>query len=129
MPIRVLVAEDNLLMRSEIARMLRDDLNLEVIGEAENFAQTLELVAALKPDILVLDLHMPDEKNYSPEVVKQQVLQDCGCILGISVWNDQDAKILADKYGAKFLVDKTNIYSQLIPSIKVFCHSLSSPCP
>jgi DNA-binding NarL/FixJ family response regulator len=129
MPIRILVAEDNQVMRSEIVRILKEDLNLEVVGDAENFAQTLELVAALKPDILVLDLHMPDERNYSPGVVKQQVLQEVGCILGISVWNDHDARILAEKFGAKFLVNKINLYSQLIPSIKLFCHSLSSPCP
>jgi len=32
--------------------------------------RTLELVDSLKPDIVVLDLHMPDEKNYLPESVK-----------------------------------------------------------
>jgi DNA-binding NarL/FixJ family response regulator len=35
--------------------------DLAVIGEAATFAETLELVDGLKPDIVVLDLHMPDE--------------------------------------------------------------------
>jgi chemotaxis response regulator CheB len=63
--------------------MLKTDSDLEVAGEATTFAETLELVDKLRPDIVVLDLHMPDEKNYLPESVKLQVLEHAGCILAI----------------------------------------------
>ena len=121
MPIRVVVADDKAAVRLGIVQMLKTDTDLEVTGEAATFAETLELVDSLKPDIVVLDLHMPDEKNYLPESVKLQVLERAGCILAISVWNDSDAKALAEQFGAKALIDKARLFSDLIPAIKAFC--------
>jgi DNA-binding NarL/FixJ family response regulator len=124
MPTKVLVADDNETVRSALVRMLKADADLAVIGEAATFAETLELVDGLKPDIVLLDLHMPDEKNYLPESVKLQVLENVGCILAIlaiSVWNDHEAKVLADRFGAKALIDKAHLFSELIPTIKAFC--------
>jgi chemotaxis response regulator CheB len=126
-PIKILVTEDNAVVRSTIVNMLKTDSTFELVGEAVDFAQTLELVTAVKPDILLLDLHMPDESNYSHEFVKRHFLQPAGCILAISVWNDQDAKALAESFRAKHLLDKTNLCAQVIPSIKLLCQSLSSP--
>jgi DNA-binding NarL/FixJ family response regulator len=65
--------------------MLKADTNLEVAGEVANFAETLELVDGLKPDIVVLDLHMPDERIYLPESVKLKVLESAGCILALRI--------------------------------------------
>jgi len=42
--------------------MLKADTDLAVAGEVANFAETLELIDGLKPDIVALDLHMPDER-------------------------------------------------------------------
>ena len=121
MPIKVLVADDNEIVRSALVRMLEADADLAVIGEAANFAETLALVDGLKPDIVLLDLHMPDEKNYLPGNVKLEVLQNADCILAISVWNDAEAKALAEQFGAKALIDKAHLFSELIPTIKAFC--------
>ena len=72
-------------VRTAIVRMLAQDPELELVGEAGTFAETLRLTTALKPDILVLDLHMPDEPEYSPQIVKSQVLYNIDCILAISI--------------------------------------------
>jgi DNA-binding NarL/FixJ family response regulator len=121
MPIKVFVADDNAIIRTAIIRMLKSDTELEVTGEAATFAAAIELVNVLKPDIVVLDLHMPDERNYSPESVKLQILENVGCILAVSVWNDNEAKALADRFGAKALMDKAQLFLELIPAIKRFC--------
>jgi two-component system, NarL family, response regulator NreC len=120
-PIKVLVADDNEIVRSALVRMLNADADLAVIGEAANFDETLKLVDVLKPDIVLLDLHMPDERNYLPQSVKVQVLENVGCILAISVWNDSEAKALAEQFGAKAFIDKTRLFPHLIPAIKAFC--------
>ena len=121
MPIKVVVADDKAAVRLGIIQMLKTDTDLEVAGEATTFAETLELVVSLKPDIVVLDLHMPDETIYLPESVKLQVLENAGRILAISVWNDYEAKALAERFGAKALIDKARLFSDLIPAIKAFC--------
>ena len=64
---------------------------------------------------------MPDESFHPPEAAKVKILQSAGCILAISVWNDYEAKALADQFGAKALIDKAHLFTELIPAIKAFC--------
>jgi chemotaxis response regulator CheB len=118
MPITVLVADDSETMRSAIVRIIKDNSELELVGESGNFAQTLELTATLKPDILLLDLLMPDENELPVEELKQHLLQNAGCIIAISIWVEPEAKARAESLGAKALLDKVNLYSELAHSIK-----------
>jgi DNA-binding NarL/FixJ family response regulator len=121
MPLKVLVADDNEVVRSSIVRILKENPDVEVVGESINYAQTLELSTALKPDVLLLDLLMPDEGAYSPEEIKQHLLHNTACILAISVWNNDDARQRAENLGAKALLDKANLYGDLNRWIKALC--------
>jgi DNA-binding NarL/FixJ family response regulator len=127
MPIRVLVADSSGGMRHAIVRVLREEALIEVVGEATSFAETLELTASLQPDVLLLDPHMPDEREYPPELVKPRILLNTKCIVAISFWNDADASDLAKTFGAVTLLDKTKLYLQLIPAIKQFCPKVVIP--
>ncbi|HWC26777.1 MAG TPA: response regulator transcription factor [Solirubrobacteraceae bacterium] len=60
MKIRVVVADDFPLVREGVVRALDCDPAIEVVGEAENGPQALELAEALEPDVMILDLRMPD---------------------------------------------------------------------
>jgi hypothetical protein len=64
---------------------------------------------------------MPDEKLYAPEVARSALLQKSCCILAVSIWNDHDAKAVTERFGAKALLDKVHLPSELIPAIKRFC--------
>jgi two-component system, NarL family, nitrate/nitrite response regulator NarL len=121
MPIRVLLADDSDIIRGAIMRVLSEEPGIELVGEGANFADAIQLTAALKPDVLLLDLHMPDENEYSPELVKSQILPHNVCILAISVWNDEKARALAESFGAKVFLDKTSLYTTLVPAIKEHC--------
>ena len=125
MPIRLVLADDSDVMRPAIVRLLKDEPQIELVGEATSFAETLQLVAGLKPDVLLLDLHMRDEREYPPGLVKSQVLLHTKCIVAISLYNDDDARALAESFGAHVLLDKMKLYSELIPAIKQFCPSVS----
>jgi DNA-binding NarL/FixJ family response regulator len=127
MSIKVLLADDSDVMRPAIVRLLKEEPLIKLVGEATSFAETLRLTAALKPDVLLMDLHMRDEGEYPPELVKSQVLLNTKCILAISVWNDADAKALAESFGAKVLLDKNNLFSELIPAITQFCPNVTIP--
>lgn len=59
MTIRVLVADDQPVVRAGVATMLRTQADLEVIGEAANGAQAVAQAAVLRPDVIVMDIRMP----------------------------------------------------------------------
>jgi DNA-binding NarL/FixJ family response regulator len=119
--IKVLLADDSDVMRRAIAKLLNEEPSTTLVGEAKGFAETIQLANELRPDVLVMDLHMSDEREYSPESVRFQLSMHSGCIVAISVWNDEQAKVLATRFGARVLLDKVNLYSELIAAIKLNC--------
>jgi DNA-binding NarL/FixJ family response regulator len=60
MAIRVLLADDHQLLRQCLRSMLAADAEIEVVGEAENGRQAVEQVRQLAPDVVVMDVSMPD---------------------------------------------------------------------
>jgi len=127
MSIKLLLVDGSYVMRSAIRQLLKNELDIEVIGTAASFAEALVLTAALKPDVLLMDPHMADEREYTPKLVKSQILLHTKCIVGISLWNDDDTRTLAQAFGAHVLLDKMNLYSELIPAIRQFRPGVSNP--
>jgi DNA-binding NarL/FixJ family response regulator len=58
-PVRVLLVDDQALFREALATLLEVRAEIEVVGEAANGAEALDRVAALRPDVVLMDLHMP----------------------------------------------------------------------
>jgi DNA-binding NarL/FixJ family response regulator len=91
---------------------------VEIVAEAINFNEAIVLSEVLKPDILLLDVHMPDEREHPPHLVKQEVRHHVKSILAMSIWNGERAKELAAVLGARLLLDKTKLFSDLLPAIR-----------
>jgi DNA-binding NarL/FixJ family response regulator len=58
-PYRIILADDHLLFRKGLRRIIEDSQNLSVIGEAGDGLQLLELLKKTKPDMVILDISMP----------------------------------------------------------------------
>jgi DNA-binding NarL/FixJ family response regulator len=58
--IRVVVADDQALVRSGFAVLLRSAEGIEVVGEAANGAEAVDLVKLERPDVILMDIRMPD---------------------------------------------------------------------
>lgn len=58
--IRVLITDDHTLVREGLRLILETAANIEVVGEAENGRQALQLAAELIPDVILMDLRMPE---------------------------------------------------------------------
>lgn len=57
--LRVVIADDSLVAREMLAQILSSDPNIEVVGQAKDGAEAVEMVASLRPDLVTMDIHMP----------------------------------------------------------------------
>jgi two-component system LytT family response regulator len=77
MKIRALIIDDEKLARQELRYQLKDFSNIEIIDEAENADEAIEKIASLNPDLIFLDISMPEKSGFdlleeleqSPEVI------------------------------------------------------------
>jgi two-component system chemotaxis response regulator CheB len=59
-PVRVVVVEDSLVQRAHLVRTLQADGDINVVGEAEGATEAIDVVRRLRPDVVTLDLLIPD---------------------------------------------------------------------
>jgi DNA-binding NarL/FixJ family response regulator len=97
-------------------KVIGEEPRIEVVGEASSFGQTMQAIADFKPDVLLLDLHMAEKRDFSPALVKSQLVS-VDHIVAVSFSNDAEARDLAEAYGAKVLLDKMKLFSDLVPAI------------
>ncbi len=64
-PIRILIADDHTIVRQGLARLLEDQPDLEVVGEATNGQAAVETALELKPHIVIMDIAMPRSKAFA----------------------------------------------------------------
>lgn len=117
MYIKVLVADDTAVMRNAIRTLLGGEPEIELVAEAENFAESLSLTRKFKPHVVILDLHMPDSSNLTPMNVSEGLRAYRAAVLAISIWNDENTRALAQSYGASALLDRMLLGQELIPAV------------
>jgi len=64
-PIRALIADDEALARKFIRRMLKDDHDIEIVGECSNGKEALEMIRKENPDVVFLDVQMPEMNGFA----------------------------------------------------------------
>jgi len=67
--IQTVIADDEVLARQKLRQLLRDEPQIEIVGEAVTASETIELVRAAKPELLFLDIRMPGMDAF--ELVKE----------------------------------------------------------
>lgn len=60
MTIRVLIADDQIMIRDGLAALLSSDAGIEVVGQAGNGREAVEMARELDPDVVVMDIRMPE---------------------------------------------------------------------
>jgi DNA-binding NarL/FixJ family response regulator len=118
MRIKLLIADDSDVMRGAIRRVLEESLDVDLVGEATTFTQTARLASELKPDVIVIDLHMSDsDERTLAEILKASL----GCpIIAMSLYDDEETKKMAESFKAVRFLDKTRLYQELVPTIRQF---------
>jgi DNA-binding NarL/FixJ family response regulator len=117
LPVSVLLADDSELIRRTIRRTLDNEVEIIVIAEATNFSETVLLTERLRPDVILLDLHMQDEPGVNALSISQELVSAGSRIVGISVYVDEETKWLAHRIGAAKLLDKMSLGTELAPTL------------
>lgn len=114
---KVLIADDNELVRRGIAKLLSGDKELEICGEASNSSETLQKVDELMPDLILLDISMPEMNGLHTA----QLLSQTHPKLKILIISQHDANQLLPRSleaGAHGCIDKARIATDLLPTLK-----------
>jgi len=117
MTMRILIADDHGVLRAGLRALLSDGSDIEVVGEAADGSQTLRLAADLKPDVILLDVSLPDMTGI--EVTRQlQQIPDAGRVLILTVHEDESLLQEAIRAGAAGYIIKRAVESELIDAIR-----------
>jgi len=97
--INVVLADDHVLVRNGIKAMLDSDTQISVIGEASNGAEALETAKTLKPDILILDIRMPEMTGLEAAAKLKDVAPDTKAVI-LSMHDSEEYVLQALDAGA-----------------------------
>ena len=88
MSIRILLADDHKIMRDGLRSLLEKKPDMEVVGEAEDGRKTVQLARRLKPDVVIMDVSMPDMNGM--EATRRIIAQLSGIkVVALSVHSDR----------------------------------------
>ena len=118
MPIRILIADDHAVVRSGLRALLKDDPELEVVGEANDSTEALRLAETLHPDMVLLDITMPPEDGIKTARRLKEKHPDL-IVLFLTMHEDESLLHEALRAGASGYVIKRAEESEIIQAIHV----------
>ena len=114
--LRILLADDHIVMRTGLRALLERQPNLEVVGESENGRETVELAASLAPDVVVMDVGMPILNGI--EATKTIVNQrQATAVVILSMHADESYVMRALRAGARGYLLKDSAAADLISAL------------
>jgi DNA-binding NarL/FixJ family response regulator len=99
MAIRVLIVDDHKLMRQGLIKMIAAFGNIEVVGEAATGQQAIELAKELSPDLILMDIAMPEKNGIEATRQIKKENRDIN-IIGLSMYSDAQSVAEMLKCGA-----------------------------
>ena len=114
--IRLLLVEDQSLIRRALKALLKLETSLQVVGEADNGARAIEQVETLKPDIVLMDVRMPimDGVAATKEIFQKFPKTK---VLILTTFDDDEYVIQAMRYGASGYLLKDTPSEELVRAI------------
>ena len=115
--IRVLIAEDHLMVRAGIRALLEKAGDIHILGEASNGQEAVDMTQELKPDVLIMDIMMPRMNG----IQAAQMMRDLklpSYILLLSMYADDGFIHQALQSGVKGYVLKSSVSDELLRAVR-----------
>src|ERR1019366_8089296 len=122
--IRILLADDHTVMRRGLRLLLEQQADFQVVGEAEDGRQAVDLAASLHPGVAVLDIGMPLLNGI--EATRQIIAADAAiAVVVLSMHSDETYVLRALKAGAKGYLLKNSAEADLIQAVRAVAEGKS----
>lgn len=128
MPIRVLLADDHSVVRKGVREFLEEEADLEVVGEASDGAQAVDLALALQPDVVVMDIKMPQISGVEATRQIRASAPDVR-VLALTAYDDDPYIFGLLEAGASGYVLKTAESRELVRAIRMVAAGQSALDP
>ncbi len=116
-PARLLIADDHALVREGMRAMMEREADLEVIGEAENGREAIELCRELRPDLILMDVRMPEMDGIAAtRAIKGE--HPATSVLIVTTHENPDHLLDAIRSGAAGYVLKEATKGQLLGAVR-----------
>jgi two-component system, NarL family, response regulator NreC len=116
-PIRILLADDHTVMRRGLRALLERQAELEVVGEAADGAEAVELAASAKPDVVVMDIGMPTLNGIEAARRITEKHPETSVVI-LSMHSDESYVLRTLKSGARGYLLKDSPETDLIAAIR-----------
>jgi len=119
MSIRVLLADDQAMVRAGFRLILESEPDIEVVGETENGSETISAVSRLKPDVVLMDIQMPeiDGLEATRQIIQKQAEQESR-ILILTTFEREEYIFQALRSGASGFILKNASPEELIAAVR-----------
>jgi len=109
---KVIIADDYKLIRERVKELLSSVSTCKVLAEASNGKEAVELISSLKPDVVILDIKMPDMTGIEVLQAVQELLHDMTVII-FSNYSSLQYQSKCIELGADHYLDKTKDFERL----------------
>ena len=122
--IRVLVADDHMIVRTGIRHVLESESDIEVVGEAGGGSEAISLASELRPDVVVLDISMPDQSGLE---VAARLRSGAGAtrVLILSMHDNAEYVLESVRAGAHGYLLKDTAATELRNAVRAVCRGES----
>ena len=121
-PLRVLLADDHEIVREGLRSLLRDEHDIEVVGEAANGREAVDLAGRLKPDVIVMDVSMPlIEGDDATRQIKMYLPRTR--VIALSMYDQAEKREAMYRAGAERYILKTAPAEELLAAIRDRAHA------
>lgn len=116
-PIRIMVADDHSVVRKGVRLLLEDEADIQIVGEAPDGDEAIDLIPIVKPDVLFLDITMPRLSGIEAlPIITQQF--PAVRILMFSMHNNKDYILKSVQYGAAGYLQKDTDREEILRAIR-----------